>query len=163
MDASPGIGVILLMLVLMVVGIVIGLLISAAILRGAVSLCNKMMGNDSYGQVAVPSLGRAMLLSLVIFVLQGVVSVGVAIVLGLMSASAASLGANSLAVIPQLASVPVGFFVNSALLSALLPTSFTKGMVVALCQYLICILIGIVVGVLCVALFGAMLFSLLHR
>jgi len=48
-------------------------------------------------------------------------------------------------IILNLASLPFTFIVSSALLSALLPTTFKRGMGVTLCQYIVVILVGLVI------------------
>lgn len=162
-SSALGAGMLLGGILFFVLMFLISVAIGAVILRWAIKLCNKMMSNDPYNEVPLPSVGRAMLLTLVIGIIQVGVSIVAGITTGLMSAAASATGANGLSTVISLASLPVGFFLNSGLLSALLPTTFNKGMVVTLCQYLVILLIFIVIGVILAVTVGSMFLTMMHK
>ena len=128
----------------------IALLVGAIILRAACWLFNKMAGGEgSPGSVPSPGFGKAMLMVLVI----GIIQVVAGIVMGILLVNA-GMGIVML----QLVSTPISFLVAAGMISALLPTSFSRGLGVALCQFIISILIIVFVVVIFVVI-GAILFA----
>jgi hypothetical protein len=128
----------------------IALLVGAIILRAACWLFNKMAGGEgSPGSVPSPGFGKAMLMVLVI----GIIQVVAGIVMGILLANA-GMGIVML----QLVSTPISFLVAAGMISALLPTSFSRGLGVALCQFIISILILVFVFLI-FGVIGAILFA----
>ena len=137
-------------IVFFLIGFGIALVIGAIILRAACWLFNKMAGGEgSPGSVPSPGFGKAMLMVLVI----GIIQVVAGIVMGILLANA-GMGIVML----QLVSTPISFLVAAGMISALLPTSFSRGLGVALCQFIISILIIVFVVVIFVVI-GAILFA----
>lgn len=170
MDAGPLIAGLLCGLV---VGLPIGFWIVAAILRTAISLTNKVLGGGSPNDldfynipgdclseryprsrvrsglaVPMPSVGRAMLVSLAIWVVDSVVQFGLTF-----AASGGHVRTNSqtAAVASFLISLPVCFVVDSAMLSSLLPTSLGRAALVVVFDWLVSLLIAAVIAVVAVA------------
>jgi len=145
------------LLCVLVVAIPIGLMIGAVVLRAAVSLFNKFAGTsevdetgESFGLVPEPSMLKAVGILLITGVANfmiGLILSVLASVVGLLQAGPEGLNPGN-QIILNLASLPFTFIVSSALLSALLPTTFKRGMGVALCQYIVSILLGLVIGLI---------------
>ena len=141
------------------VGGTIGLLIGAVILRAAISLCNKFSGTDSSSGVPEPPMGKAMLIVLVATIVNLVVNFVVGFMIGVAGMASGSSAMQTVQGLAALISLPVGFFTQSGIIAAMLPTSFTRGMLVTLCHYLIVFLIAIVIFALVAVFAGALIFN----
>ncbi len=127
-----------------VVGVlVLGTLVGAVILRAACSLYNKMASQEN--RVPEPGFGKALGITLVTMIVNVVVGFMVGLITG-GGAAAAGVGAQGAQVISALISLPVGFFVMAGMLTAMLPTSFGRALLVTLVQYAISIAIAIAIG-----------------
>lgn len=125
-------------IVLLLAGFFIALVVGAIILRAGCWLFNKMAGGEgSPGSVPGPGFGKAILVVLV----TGIVQVVAAFVLG------SILAGRGLAMI-NLISLPLSFLVSAGMISALLPTSFVKGLGVAVCEYIMMIVVFAIVFVI---------------
>jgi hypothetical protein len=107
--------------------------------------------------VPEPELLKAMGIVLVIGVMNILVSLCIGLALGGAAAPWAQVGGGRgadpmAALLANLVTIPVGFLIQSALLSAMLPTNFGKAALVSLIQILIAVAIG---AVLVVAFLGA--------
>jgi hypothetical protein len=131
------------MLCAMIVGLTIGTLIGAVILRAACWLYNSMVGGPkSPSAVPEPTMGRAMGIVFVTLLVNFAVSFGVGLVVG--GGAAAAGGDTQMAgIIAQLVSIPISFLVMAGMLTALLPTTFPRALLVALLEFAISIVIGI--------------------
>jgi hypothetical protein len=143
-----------------VCGLLIGTVIGAVILRAACWLFNSMAGGDERrGGVPEPEFGRAMLITFVTFLVQTGVQMVIGFVTGAGAAAAeqAKPGAGGPAqLMASLIALPVGFLVMAGMLTAMLPTSFPKALLVALLEYVIIIIIAaIIIGGLILAFGGA--------
>jgi len=149
MEAFPAL---LIMLAAFPLAILLGLAIGALILRAACSIFNALAGGEhSPFGVPNPRFGWAMLIILVQGLIHAIVGVGVSFMLGVALFSApqqvgpAQLqGAQLLA---NLVSIAVNFIVGSALLSAMLPTSFGRALLVTLIEFLIVLALAALVVV----------------
>jgi hypothetical protein len=140
----------------------IGLLIGAAILRGAVSLANKCLPkqpareNDGWGDdvrswddydrprapalIPEPSMGKAMGIVFVIFIIGIIISIPINIAFGL---GAANMGMRPgqqdplMSLLASLVQLPISFLVNAGVLTGMLPTSFPRACLVVLFQFLV--------------------------
>ncbi len=136
----------------LIVALPIGLLIGAVILRAAISLFHKIAGTAEGSPDMVPE--PSMLKAMGILLITGVANFIIGAILGVLGAATGLIQAgpdearNGLNLILNLISLPFTFLVSSALLSALLPTTFKRGMGVAACQYLVSILVGVGIGLL---------------
>lgn len=117
------------------VGVLVALVVGAAILRLACSICG----------VQDLSFGRAMY---VVFI-GWLAGAAIQVALGFAASSMAGAGGGRTSMLLSLAGVPVQFLVIAAVYSALIPTSYLKGLLIYLVQFLIVIAIAAVVfGVL---------------
>ena len=159
-----GIGVILVALIGGMMGLGIGLCIAAAILRGAVSWSNKLMPSDPYSAIPEQPFTKAIGVVLVAGIVQFAVSFAVGSGLSILSGLALSVGSSGrgVSLLAGVISLPIGFLINSSVLAGMLPTTFVKGMLVSLLQYLICLIIGAVCFFGAVMLFGVLAVSLHH-
>jgi hypothetical protein len=131
-------------LIILAVGVFVLLAIAAVILRAACWVFNKMAGGEgSPGSVPPPGSGKAMLMVLVIGVVQYLSGIVLAII-GVITPAMSLLTV-------QLISTPISFLVAAGMISAILPTSFSRGLGVAACQFVIVILIIIFIVVVVVA------------
>jgi hypothetical protein len=132
----------------LVVGVAVGTLIGAVFLRAAIALYKKLTGGaSSPWSVPEPDLGSAMWITFAASLAQMVVGalIGAAVGSGTSSPGARGQGHDLVA---QLISFPVGLLVMAAVLSAKLPTTFGRAILVTLCYVLITLLVvGILVGV----------------
>ena len=120
-----------------VVGLVIGLVIAAVLLRAAVSFFNKLAGGPNAPEaVPEPGFGKAMGISFV----TGLVNYGVGFVLEQVGLA---IKTHPLAV--QAVSLPVSALMMGVLLASMLPTTFGKGVVIALLNMAVMLAIVIVI------------------
>ena len=106
--------------------IAFGTVIGAVFLRAGCLLYNKLAGSPN--TVPIPVFSKAM---------------GITFVTALVSVS---LGSGLLSALP-------GLLVMSAMISAVLPTTFTRGLLVSLCYGLVALLVVVVLGAAFVGLF----------
>jgi hypothetical protein len=151
----------------------VGLLIGAVILRAAVSMANKCVGGparepdyydededeedwdgymrprrgrESGGAIPEPTLGRAMGIVLVSVIAILVVTVPIRLFLGL---EAPVGGGDDIFLLAQLITLVLGFVISAGVLAGMLPTSFARGCLVALFEYLIVLgVVGLIAGIL---------------
>lgn len=136
-----------------IIGVVIGLAVSAVILRAAVSFFNKLAGGIRAPEaVPEPGFGKAMGISFV----TGLVNFGVGIVLGLVGGAV-----RTHPLVVQAVSMPVSFLVMGALLAAMLPTTFGKGMVISLLN--MAVILGIAILIVAVVIVPLGLAGVLTR
>jgi hypothetical protein len=150
-------GFLLGMLLVLVIALPVGLLIGAVLLRAGISLYNKFAGGlDSPSAVPEPPLLKSMGIVLLIGIVNWVtgVVIGFALGTGVGAAAGGNPDAAGFAMITaQLVSFAVGIPIEGGILSLMLPTTFTRGILVALCHMLVVFLIGIV---LFAVIFGVM-------
>ncbi len=128
-------------IVFFLVGFFIVLVVGAIILRAGCWLFNKMAGGEgSPGSVPGPGFGKAILVVLVTLIVQVVAG----IVLGAIGSLRADMGPAMI----NLISLPLSFLVSAGMISALLPTSFVKGLGVAVCEYIMMIVVFAIVFVI---------------
>ncbi|MFN0050749.1 MAG: hypothetical protein ACKV0T_01070 [Planctomycetales bacterium] len=143
--AGAAIGVMAGMICMLVAAVAIGSLIGAIILRAACSLFNRLAGSSS--AVPEPSFGQALGIVFATTIANCVVSFGARLVIG-GGAVAGGMSPQTAQIISSLVSLPIGVLVMSAMLMALLPTTFGRGLLVSLLYLLVGILVGLVIGVI---------------
>jgi hypothetical protein len=128
------------------IGVAVGTLIGAVCLRAAVALYNQLAGGASSPRsVPEPALGKAMWITFAIFVAQ--IIVGSLISLGAGPEATTAARAPERVVVAQLISVPVNFLIAAGILSAKLPTTFGRAILVTLCDLLVSlVVVGVLVG-----------------
>ncbi len=134
----------------------LGLAIGAVILRAACSIYNSLVGGE-YTDSGVPSPGFGW--AMVIFLVNGLVGAVVGFVIGFgfgVVAQQMMLPPLQTAILTQAVAIPVGFLINAAFTSIMLPTTFGRSCLVVLIQYLIMLLIVVVVGGVLFASFATM-------
>jgi hypothetical protein len=138
----------------LVIGLAVGTLIGAVFLRAAVALYNKLAGGaSSPGSVPEPSFGKAMWIILATFLAQLVVA---GLLTGFSPVSEhwrQAAGENEVDVV-ALISFPVGLLVMAAVLSAKLPTTFGRAILVTLCFMLVELLVVGTLVVIAVVVLG---------
>jgi hypothetical protein len=111
----------------------------------AASVVQPQAGDDPTVGVPEPSFGQAWLISFVTILVNAIVGfiVGLAVGAGVEAAGAdgASLGKVAL-----LVSIPVSFLVFAGMLTAMLPTSFGRALIVTLLYLAVSLLIAVVIG-----------------
>ena len=143
-----------LLLCALFIGLSIETLIGAVFLRAAVNLYNKMAGGaSSPGSVPEPAFGKAMWIIFDSTVMR-IVVVGLLICISTTGAGPVVPGAGGKGdhVVAQLISSPVSLLIMSllimaAVLSAKLPTTFGRAIVVTFCYMLVALLVGVLVGI----------------
>jgi hypothetical protein len=143
MPEGAAIGVLLCALV---IGVAVGTLIGAVCLRAAISVYNKMAGGAaSPSGVPEPALGKAMWITFAIFVAQVVVG---SLLIALVSPEAMAASARGRDVVAQLITIPVSLLITAGILSAKLPTTFGRAILVSLCDILVGLLVaGVLLGI----------------
>jgi hypothetical protein len=144
----------------LVIGLPIGTLIGAVFLRAAVApynavalLNNKMAGGaSSPSRVPPPAFGKAMWISFATCFAQLVVGFFIEGVTGT-GAMAAGVGEKGVDVVALRISFLVSLFIMVAILSAELPTTFGRAILVTICDILIVILVVGVIVAIAVVLF----------
>jgi hypothetical protein len=132
----------------LVIGVAIGTVIGAVFLRAAIALYNKMAGGaSSPSSVPEPTMGKAMWIIFATFLAQLVVGLlfGVFTGAGAMAPGEGGKGDN---VVARLISFQASLLVMAAILSAKLPTTFGRAILVTLCYTLVTILfVGTLVAI----------------
>jgi hypothetical protein len=139
MDALVG-------LLIVVAIFAVAVLIGAMLLRAAISLYNSLAGVQRTREaVPEPSLGKAVGITLVVFLANAAAGFVLGLLLG---GAAAAAGGRGPAVNfnAQLGSIPLSLLVESALLTAMLPTTFMRAFLVTLLYLVISIVLVVVVG-----------------
>jgi hypothetical protein len=148
----------------LVIGVAIGLLISAALLRTAVALYNKMAGGaSSPSSVPEPAFGKGMGIILVTssvqlvvtFLLTSLVSGVVGFLISLVTVRGVTVPGEAGKTVTEgvrtgaqlIIGLPVNILIMAAWLSAMLPTTFRPAILVTLCyMLLVTLLVVVVVG-----------------
>ena len=138
-----------LLLCALVIGLSVETLLGAVFLRAAVALYNKMAGGaSSPGSVPEPAFGKAMWIifgSTVFQMVVGGLVIGISTDAGPVASGAGGKGVDFVA---QLLSFPVGLLIMAAVLSAKLPTTFGRAIIVSLYYVLLELLVvGILVAI----------------
>jgi hypothetical protein len=161
MPEGAAIGV---LLGVLVIGVAVETLIGAVFLRAAVALYNKLVGGaSSPSSVPEPAFGKAMWIIFAISLAQFIAGLVINLVMdaGPTSAAARRQGADEVApLISLLISLPVNFLIMAGILSAKLPTTPGRAILVSLCYLFVAllvvgVLVGIAVLVFVIALRGA--------
>jgi hypothetical protein len=127
-------------------GLLIGTVVGAVFLRAAISLYNKLVGGPgSPSIVPEPDFGKAMGITFVTSLVNGVVAFLIGMVMGAGAAGAGVQPGGGLNLVAQGIAFVVSLFVGAGMLAAMLPTTFSRGLLVILCYGLIVI---VVVGIL---------------
>jgi hypothetical protein len=130
----------------------IGTLIGAIILRAAIGLYNALVGGgDSPSAVPKPPLGRAIFITFVFMVANLFVSAFVGAIIG-SAAAAAGTGQGGANFTAQIISLPMSLLVMAGMLTALLPTTFGRGLLVVLIYMLIS---AVIMGMFSIIVFVA--------
>jgi hypothetical protein len=144
----------------LVIVVAVGTLIGAVVLRAAVALYNKLAGGaSSPGSVPEPAFGKAMWITFATSLAQMVVGVLIGLVTGAGETGPGARG-QGVDVVAQVFSFLVSLLLMARMLSAMLPTTFGRALLVTLCYVLVVllvggVLVGIAVLVFAVALKGA--------
>lgn len=138
----------------LVFGLLIGTVVGAVILRAAISLYNKMAGGaGSPSSVPEPQFGKAMGIVAVTCIVNMMVGFVIGLVVGGAAGGAGTAGAGGAdaakgaQLIAQSIAIPASLLVMAGMLSALLPTTFGRALLVTLCQLLVCLLIVAALGI----------------
>jgi hypothetical protein len=151
MPEGAAIGVLLCVLVF---AVAVGTLISAVFLRAAVAIYNKLAGGaSSPGSVPEPAFGKAMWIIFTTFLAQFVV--GALLTAFSTGGEAVAPGAGEKGVdVVVLVSFPVSLLIMAAVLSAKLPTTFGRALLVTLCFMLFELLVVGILVVIALVVFG---------
>ncbi len=131
--------------------IVIGTLIGAIILRAACSAFNKL--SQPQNHVPEPEMGKAMLITFVTTVTNWILGFVLGFIFGA-ALAAADMPPQQIQIIVQLISLPLSILVMAGMNSLMLPTTFGRGLLVALLYMAIAIAVAIVIGII---IFGVIL------
>jgi hypothetical protein len=143
-----------LLLCALAIGLALGTLIGAVLLRAAVALYNKMAGGaSSPGSVPQPAFGKAMWISFDIWVAQLIVGLFIGALTG-PRATVPRADEKGVNVDGLLIPVLIGLFIQVAILSAKLPTTFGRAILVTLCDLLIATLAAGVLAAIAVIVFA---------
>ena len=123
------------------------LLIHAVILRAACSIFNRVCQPENC--VPGPSFGKAILIVFVTNVAQNIVSFGIGVVTGIVAA-VVGFDEDVATIIAVVFSIPFVILIAGVINTWLLPTTFVRGLLVALLHVAIVIAVGLVIGVVVV-------------
>jgi hypothetical protein len=135
-------------LCVMVFAIALGTVIGALFLRAACALSNKLA--DSKGSprsVPEPQLDKAIGITFVTTLVNAVVGFVIGLLVGAGTA-ATGPGGRGPTVIAQLLSLPVSLLVMAGMNSALLPSTFARGLLIAVCYLLVVVFVVVVLAVI---------------
>jgi hypothetical protein len=122
--------------------LLVGTLVSAIVLRGGVSLYNKLVGGaKSPRAVPEPDMARALFIAFVTSITNAAVGFLVGLVAGSLAAGA-GMREGAYGGTAQLVALLLGLPITVGLLSLLLPTTLVRAMLVTLCQLLLLLLIA---------------------
>lgn len=130
------------------------LMIGAALVIGGCSLYNRFAGRDSYERVPPPGLGRAAGIVLVNLIAGVPLAFGVGV---LIAVGTGPLDHETRDVIVQLHAFPTAVILSGAVFAVMLPTTFARGLLAALCTVLVVVMIVAVLMLVFGAL-GLMIF-----
>jgi hypothetical protein len=131
----------------LVIGIGLWTAVGAVFLRAGISFYNKFANElDSTRRVPEPTFGRAMGITFVSAFVNAVVGFVVGLALANPTAAQDAAAKRWDALVPQLAAVPISLLVLSALLSAMLPTTFGRAVLVVFCYVLMVIFVAGLLG-----------------
>ncbi len=151
MSEGAAIGVLLWALI---IGLPVGTLIGAVCLRAAVALYNKLAGGaSSPSSVPKPAFGKAMWISFESWVWQIVAGALIGGVTGL-GARAVEGREQEIDVVAPLISLAVSLLIMVGVLSAKLPTTFGRAILVTLCEMLVVLLVVGVLAAIAVVVLG---------
>ena len=129
--------------------LVLGAVIGAILLRASISLCNKFLGaKDSPKAVPEPAFLRAVGISLLAGLVNGLAGFAFGGTFGT-AVLAAGTTETTASIITQIVYTPISLFVVGGMLSTMLPTTFGRGMLVALFEILIIVAILVPFVLLC--------------
>ena len=148
MPEGAAVGVLLCALV---IAVAVGTLIGAVFLRAAVALYNKLAGGaSSPSSVPEPAFGKALWITFAASVAQFIVGSLIGLATGVGATAPGGRG-QGVDVVVQLL---VSFLIMGAVLSAKLPTTFGRALLVTLCYLLVVLpVVGVLVGI-AVLVFG---------
>jgi hypothetical protein len=124
-------------------GLLIGTLVGAVILRAACSAFNKL--SQPQNHVPEPELSKAMLISFVTTVANWILSFIIGRIVG-DALEADVMPPLQIQVIALLINLPTSTFVMAGINSLMLPTTFGRGLLVALLYIAIAIAVAVVIG-----------------
>lgn len=131
------------------VGLLIGGLIGAIILRAACWLFNKFSGQSSdSGGVPQPSYGHALAIVFITLIVNSIVGfvIGFLISIALGVGQPGHVDPRTGQIIAQLVTLPVGIFIGAAIIAAMLPTTFVRGLLISILQVFIALCVLMVIG-----------------
>jgi hypothetical protein len=117
-----------------VVMVAIWSVVGAVILRAAIELYKKFAGAGT--DVPMPSFGWAMVISLVSAIMNSLAGFVVGLTTGTITRSV-GIDERTAMIVTQLIAMPVNVIMIAMVLNSMLPTSFRRGVMIALCQFLI--------------------------
>src|SRR5262245_50278033 len=124
----------------LVIGFAVGTPIGAVILRAAVALYNKLAGGaSSSSSVPAPAFGKAMWITFETSVWQLVASL--LFFLLFTGDGAARARRQEVDMVAQLIFIPVSLLITVGVLSAKLPTTFGRAILVTLCEMLVVLVV----------------------
>src|SRR5262249_55801941 len=134
----------------MAMGLAIGTLLGAVFLRAGVALYNWQTGGaSSPSSVPKPAFGKAMWISFDICVPQLVVGLFIGALTGT-GATVPRANEKGVDVVGLLIPVLIGLFIQVAIVSAKLPTTFGRAILVTLCDLLIVMLVAGVIAAIAI-------------
>ena len=145
------------LLSVLVIGVAVGTLIGAVFLRAAVGLYNNLAGGaSSPSSVPEPTFGKAMWITFATSLAQLVVA-GLLTGFSPVSEQWRQVPGEKGVDVVALISIPVGLLVMAAVLSAKLPTTFGRAILLTLCYMLVVVLFVGVLAVIALVVFGVAL------
>jgi len=157
------------LLSVLVIGVAVGTLIGAVFLRAAVGLYNNLTGGaSSPSSVPEPTFGKAMWITFATSLAQVVVGFLFDLFTGpgtplrrllesLVGEVAGGAGEKRVDVVVQLMFLPASLLIMAAMLSAKLPTTFGRAILLTLCYMLVVVLFVGVLAVIALVVFGVAL------
>ena len=128
-----------------VIALTLAVLIGVAFLRVSIAIYNMLVGGaSSPNSVPVPEFERAALITCVTAALQVVVRFMIGRMIGA-GAVVLGVGGKKADVVTLLISLPVSFLIMVLMLTALLPTTFGRALLVTMC-YVLLVIIAIALG-----------------
>ncbi len=144
MQGQQAAGLLVGVICVFLIAVPIGALIAAVILRAACSIFNKLAGPEK--AVPEPGFGKALGIAAATLVVNVLVGIVIGVVFGAGAVAAGASPAQT-QILVNLISMPAGFLVMSGMLTAMLPTSFGRSLLIALIAYAVMIAIGVVVAI----------------
>jgi hypothetical protein len=135
------------------IGLLLATLIGGVLLRAACALYNKFVGGRKTPySVPEPEMGKAMGIIFVTELVNWILGLAIGFAIGAGS-FAAGLGEMETKIIAQMVSFPFSLLVLAGMSSSMLPTTFGRGLLVALCYLLVVVFVAVVLGVIFGGLF----------